>query len=332
MTFIMQINMPEICYLLPMQVKPMKQQHWLKAAAEGDYSSHVLEAFKHDWQSKQSARTFLRYAVMLRNLGHSLNKSEAHLLYKLQKQAYVKLLLKGLSRHQIRQLNNLADELQNNTHSAQGVPAHSRRFALSLRAQQTPWRDTLESELNQAKSVVVVGNSPNLLGTDQGEFIDAHDLVIRFNQFSPTDGSDISKSIGKKLDIWVMSPGFRGTIPEHARFILITGPNMVWWQQNWQHLIHTNVPIIGIPLASWQLSVEKLAAPASAGFACLDWLMNYQRIANIRPSAMGFGYNPAQQSRYHIQNKTHQATSRHNWRAEQEVIKTWKDELKLNLL
>ena len=317
---------------MPVLSKLMKQQKWIKSASDGDYSESVLEAFKQDWQTKQSAQAFLRYAIMLRNRGHTLDKQEQQTLHELHQCASFKLLFKGLSRHQIRQLTNLVDELNSNTQSALGVPKHSRRLALSLRSQQTRWQTRLQSELAQAQSVAVVGNSPKLLESSQGAFIDSHDLVIRFNQFLPTDGKDISNSIGKKLDIWVMSPGFRGPIPAHARYILITGPNMIWWQQNWQHLACANCPILGIPLASWQASVARLDAPPSAGFACLDWLINYQRIENIRPRALGFGYNPTQQSRYHIQNDVHKATSRHNWRAEQEVIETWKKESKLNRL
>lgn len=315
-----------------MQTELMNQQEWIKSASEGDYSQPVLEAFRRDWQTKQSAQAFLRYAIMLRNQGRTLDKQEQKTLLELHQSSFFKLLLKGLSRHQVRQLTNLADELNNNTQSALGVPKHSRRLALSLRSQQSQWQTMLQSELSQAQSVAVVGNSPKLLESSQGAFIDSHDLVIRFNQFLPTDGRDISSSIGKKLDIWVMSPGFRGPIPEHARYILITGPNMVWWQQNWQHLACANSPILGIPLTSWQTSVARLDAPPSAGFACLDWLINDQRIENIRPRALGFGYNPTQQSRYHIQSDVHKATSRHNWRAEQEVIETWKKESKLNRL
>ena len=260
---------------------------------------------------------------MLRNQGRTLDKQEQKTLLELHQSSFFKLLLKGLSRHQVRQLTNLADELNNNTQSALGVPKHSRRLALSLRSKQSQWQTRLQSELAQAKSVVVVGNSPKLLESSQGAFIDSHDLVIRFNQFlRRTD--EIYLAVSVKNLIFGSCPGFRGPIPEHARYILITGPNMVWWQQNWQHLACANCPILGIPLTSWKTSVARLDAPPSAGFACLDWLINDQRIENIRPRALGFGYNPTQQSRYHIQNDVHRATSRHNWRAEQEVIETEK--------
>ena len=55
-------------------------------------------------------------------------------------------------------------------------------------------------ELIKNKSVVFVGASPNLLGLDQGKFIDSFDVVVRTNDL-PTILKNYEKDYGTKTDI-----------------------------------------------------------------------------------------------------------------------------------
>lgn len=55
------------------------------------------------------------------------------------------------------------------------------------------------SELVKGKTIAVVGNGPGNLGSGFGEEIDAHDIVIRFNNFPGNYGADY----GVRTDVWV---------------------------------------------------------------------------------------------------------------------------------
>ena len=52
----------------------------------------------------------------------------------------------------------------------------------------------------EGKSVAIIGNGPSALGRRHGDFIDEHDIVIRFNNYQ-IDGFD--DDYGKKTNIWV---------------------------------------------------------------------------------------------------------------------------------
>ena len=52
------------------------------------------------------------------------------------------------------------------------------------------------------KSIVVVGNSRKILEKENGEFIDSHDIVLRFNRGLP---EGYEKHIGTKTDIWAIN-------------------------------------------------------------------------------------------------------------------------------
>lgn len=49
------------------------------------------------------------------------------------------------------------------------------------------------------KTMCIVGNSPCELNKSNGKFIDSHDVVIRFNDYS----LNFQKDYGKKVNIWV---------------------------------------------------------------------------------------------------------------------------------
>lgn len=51
------------------------------------------------------------------------------------------------------------------------------------------------------KKVIVVGNNISALTKEQGEFIDSHDIVIRFGKGIPVP--EYHKYIGSKMDVWV---------------------------------------------------------------------------------------------------------------------------------
>ena len=52
------------------------------------------------------------------------------------------------------------------------------------------------------KSVVLVGNSVELMNHQYADFIDSHDVVVRFGKAIEANDEE-KKSIGSKLDVWV---------------------------------------------------------------------------------------------------------------------------------
>jgi hypothetical protein len=82
---------------------------------------------------------------------------------------------------------------------------------------------TLE-KLVVGKKIAVVGNGPQQVDRGTGAEIDAHDIVIRFNNFR-TDGYE--KDYGKRTDIWVWGAG-AGTLGDKERAIYKNVKLMMW--------------------------------------------------------------------------------------------------------
>ncbi|MDR1370515.1 MAG: glycosyltransferase family 29 protein [Dysgonamonadaceae bacterium] len=107
--------------------------------------------------------------------------------------------------------------------------------------------------LLSGKTVACVGNSPSELGKGRGQEIDAHDVVIRFNNFDV--GPEYSADYGEKTSIWVrnMSPGlhdrsrpfdailFAQDITRH----LIPETSML--DRIIRDVMHRRIPVISIP-------------------------------------------------------------------------------------
>lgn len=70
---------------------------------------------------------------------------------------------------------------------------------LFMHFEQQQKENSFEEKVLNAKSIAIVGNSPNELGKKKGKEIDAHDLVIRLNKFQ-TEGFE--QDYGSKVDIW----------------------------------------------------------------------------------------------------------------------------------
>jgi len=58
-------------------------------------------------------------------------------------------------------------------------------------------------QLVKNKSVILVGNSVELMHHDYGKFIDSHDIVVRFGRAVDSIADDKGKQLGSKTNIWV---------------------------------------------------------------------------------------------------------------------------------
>lgn len=287
-------------------------EHYRKS---GIYSCEALTLHRQLWHQKQTFKNWLAYVIFKRQLGYALSAAHLRIALRWYHQPIWRRLAQGQFGHCRRQLKNLISEAQTSD-TQPAVTKHYQQQVSRWRQHQHRWRSELLETL-QSSSVAIVGNSPNLAGRGLGGRIDAHDVVVRFNQFASkqTDSNDI----GKQLSVWVMAPGYQGTVPEHVDWVIVTGPNMVWWQQNWPQLSTYRGKLISVPLTQWRDCVRQLKAPPSAGFLIAHWLK--QVVSEDNFTITGFGVDSHQP--YHHALKNHQATHRHNWQKETDIMSSW---------
>ncbi|WP_300318999.1 glycosyltransferase family 29 protein [Idiomarina sp.] len=285
-----------------------------QASRTGRYDCNVLHSFRYHWQQQQTFERWLDYMIFKRQLGYPLSPAHLKVAQCWSKNSWLQRLRSNLYGHRARQLQNLMDEIKG--YSA--TPAVKKPFQQRVadwRQREADNFSELQQRLSNA-SVVVVGNSPNLAEQTQGTQIDTNDIVVRFNQYASEHTRE--RDIGEKLDVWVMAPGYQGPVPNNAEFVIVTGPNMLWWQQNWHALQEHRGKIIGVPLEYWRQCVQLLAAPPSAGFLIVKLL---KQLEMKQLSITGFGIQ--QGSPYHHAIKGHKAVSRHNWDTESTIMTEW---------
>ncbi|MDR6984054.1 hypothetical protein J2X32_002696 [Rheinheimera pacifica] len=291
----------------------------------GIYNVATLWAFRTVWLSSQTGRDYLAYLVFRRALGYSLSQRKAEIL---QHFLHLPILLRywhGLYGHRQRQSLNLLAEYN---YISQAVSSEKiavlkpfQQTIQHLRQHQFHWQQSFSLWLQGLTRVQMVGNSPKLQHSKLGSYIDAADVVIRFNNCF----SQHSKAVdaGSQCHVWVMAPDYRGLPPDNTQWCLLSGPNMLWWQQNWpQWLNSAQAKVISIPLAHWRTLVRQLAAPPSAGLLVGHYVASQVDKQSVLQLA-GFGYNPAQEQQYHYVAPEHKAVSRHNWQAEYQLLQQW---------
>lgn len=79
----------------------------------------------------------------------------------------------------------------------------------------------------KGKSIAIVGNSPSALGLNKGKEIDAHDIVIRFNNYQT---SGFEKDYGEKTDIWARGSGGDDVIKRRDNKY-----KLVIWEADYNH-------------------------------------------------------------------------------------------------
>lgn len=305
------------------QLRALSTEH----SRAGHYNLTTLWWYRKLWLTTGKGYDYLAYLCFRRALGYPLTAAKANKLRSFLQHWPVRYWHKLIG-HRLRQSKNLLTEylyLQGHKIGPAAVPRRYRQQVTYWRSQQQQWHIQLIQQLQQAGSVHVVGNSPKLAGTNSGKSIDSADIVVRFNQYQSTQ--TLNCDSGSKCDIWVMAPAFGGTIPVQPDWCLISGADMVWWQQRWPQF--TSRPqgneslfkLLSIPLPHWRALVRQLAAPPSAGLL----LTHYIASIVIKPGSLklfGFGYNPAA-GQYHYATPGHQAVSRHNWPAEYQLLQCW---------
>lgn len=291
---------------------------------QGSYCIATLWAFRKVWQRSKNSADYVAYLAFRRALGYLLTSTKAKILKAIT--AAPKRWLNGIYGHRWRQVQMLIAEHQFYTKqnlTMAGIRRADRELVQYWRSSQNLWQQQLIRHLKTALSIQLVGNSPKLRDSGLGPFIDQADWVVRFNHYSSENTN--AEDTGCKCDVWVIAPGFRSSFVPDCEWVLLSGPDMLWQQQQWGHLkALAEKKLLSIPIEQWRHLVRQISAPPSAGLLVLEYFTSV--LAEKRALQIaGFGYNPATEQDYHLALSGHKAVSRHNWHAEYQYLQRWSD-------
>lgn len=282
------------------------RRHQANSARQlGQYQPATLRRFGLIWQQSGQPKDWLQYLKFRRALGYPLTATRARAIERLLQRPWWLRWKDGILPAEQRQFARLLHEYQSQP------PRHCAWLAAQLQQQTRLLQDWVQ-RCRQANCIAIVGNSANLAGRGAGAQIDQADFVIRFNHcFSEhTNAADT----GQKTDIWAVAPGFRGP-QQQAALTILTGPAMLWQQQQLRYLQQLQTPVMHIPLECWRVLVRQFAAPPSAAPLVVRLLLSN----GIKPEQLLlFGLSQGPVARYHYALPEHQPSLRHHWAAEQE--------------
>ena len=307
----------QLCQSTALQIL---REHANSLSTQGKYNTATLWIYRKIWQRSKQPTDYLAYLVFRRALGYPLTELKAYLLQ--QRTRWPVRWVHKIYRLRWQQCCNLLAEYR--VYAQQEPQGLVPPLLLHRRNNQPLWRAQLAEYLNSADTIYSVGNSPKLNNSGLGQDIDTATCVVRFNQYQAEHIR--STDTGQKCTIWVLAPGFRSQLNPACDWLILTGPDMLWWQLNWSHLDYlAEKKLISVPLIFWRHLVRHLAAPPSAGLLTHVFLRAMVNNKNKFQLA-GFGYNPQVEQQYHLAQPEHQAVSRHNWLAEHTYFQQWSGE------
>ncbi|WP_042775582.1 glycosyltransferase family 29 protein [Sinorhizobium fredii] len=194
------------------------------------------------------------------------------------------------------------------------------KTALAVAHRLSDGTERLQSLLDTT-DIAVVANGRSLKGRSLGAKIDAHRLVMRFNNYPTGDVLDL----GQRTDIWIRPP-FPRYVPwrpfQNQPLLVFTGPNL-------RHRFSDAIQLLAacpkeygdiaiIPPSLYTTLFRELEASPSSGLLGLALLAEHWG-ARV-PLAQVFGYslqdNRENMSIYHNGTVQGDRPSRHNWKAE----------------
>ncbi len=314
---------------------------------KGNYSPNTLQAFLFAKKTSSNCSTLFDYLTFKRDLGY---------LPSLQSLTKVMHGFKNLSeRQQFLALNFLIEsQPDSNIEGFIHSVAHPQLSKVSpvilslvkedstlrndqallsgIHHEQEKWRAEfslyLNTHIKELNNIVIVGNSAQLKHSQLGGTIDDHRIVCRFNAYPNEEIQH--KDVGKKITIWVQSPGLK--LPDNfihpriksIKWIVLTGPDVRYTLSDWSTVLpylKQGAKVLTIPLTIWQPLVNKLQAPPSAGILFTSWVS--QLISNQPLSIAGFQSAQNPSAAYHVI-KNYKRSNRHNWEKEAEIVRQWK--------
>lgn len=180
---------------------------------------------------------------------------------------------------------------------------------------------------DRSRRIAVVGNSPVLIGGGRGDEIDAHDVVIRFNNFSAE--AAFEADVGRRTTIWMRVPGQRRLWrrpPDGFEFVLFGGPDHRFHGPHPWDLVETRRsggrPAC-VPTRLFADLVEKLDYTPSSGMTMLYWLRRLRGpLPEANVSLYGFKLDDQTDVVRHYFDTSSTSVARHNWQAEAAFLRT----------
>ncbi|MGV6852726.1 MAG: glycosyltransferase family 29 protein [bacterium] len=191
-----------------------------------------------------------------------------------------------------------------------------------IHTKQSIWRNLFQKKLQAGctSKCVVVGNGGILCDVKLGDVIDQHQWVLRFNDASGSDSD-----AGSRCDVWVTTPGYRGSPPDNVQWAIMSGPDVRFSNQYWdsvEPILARGGQVLTVPLPVWRSLVKELEAPPSAGLLTLAWLR--ELLGGWEPiSVAGFNALSDKKHRYHVFHKRKKGYKRHNWEGEAVILRRW---------
>lgn len=309
---------------------------------DGQYDPLTLAGYRQVWRKGRQARDLVAYLNFRRELGMPLHRHHLPLLLEVLPRLGPRAWLEafnlieeamGRGRPPPMYLGPLKRRLCEVSPPLAALLADSAFVRRSpflsglarLEREQETRRTDFAAYVRRVKSLCVVGNHSGLIGAALGPDIDAHECVIRFNQYQSPQSN--LADIGEKTDVWVRMPGVaREHIAFRGGWVVISGPDLRYRLSNWhavQDLLEREVPLLTVPLDLWRDVVAELAAPPSAGLLFLAWLRRMRPDGLKGVGITGFQRSSDQDGAYHHAIAGKQAGHRHNWHLERELLEAW---------
>lgn len=181
--------------------------------------------------------------------------------------------------------------------------------------------------------VAVVANGPSLLGLGLGSAIDAHQLVVRFNNHGAAPGS---VDLGERTDIWFRPTEFTHVPMREApapQLIALTGCNIRNRYSNGldvlEPYVSAGLPVELVPTQLYKRLFAALDASPSAGLIGVAWVQEEigRKLSPRQVFGYSLGHNTSAVSHYYGKRHTGSWPSRHNWQAEQAFFQSLMSEV-----
>ena len=279
-------------------------------------SRNLLELLKKSVKNNNfvTPGILLKYAAILNEAGFT---SDALMRYK---QA-IKLKPSCIDQRRYLALKAMITSVEPRIH---GASPYERDTFNKYKSQQGRFKQLIQKHNDD---FCVIGNSPCELGKNQGDTIDKHGLIIRFNNFA-TD-YPYCKDYGKKTNIWVKTTNFvdvkRRDLSDFEHILLSSANIENTGSQGTSDIfefMELGKTVEAYPQQIVLEVISKLKTPPSAGILLLYWI--YKLTGPIdRKHVYGFSFTDqgrGESSHYFEKSTNH--GYRHNWDSEKSFFET----------
>lgn len=181
---------------------------------------------------------------------------------------------------------------------------------------------------DKSKSVCVVGNSPIEIGRGQGAHIDAHDVVIRFNNYS--DSHEYHADYGSKTNIWMRAGKYadiwRRPVASYD-LVLFSGPDRRYHGMgaiDVMEAVEAGAKTGFVPSRIYAELLKSLGHRPSAGLLLLYWIRQMRgNFAENNVSTFGFSMNDQSPNTSHqyFENLLRKKQYPHHWEREADFLR-----------